>query len=92
MSENPSLLNWLSKLGIAKELNNYDIIGGITVNSVLSKIVTGYALKMTSTNTAATRINNWNNLMYQTITIQILITENKHHSDPTVEIKDFKRG
>ena len=64
MTESGSLVEWLSKLGVSKELNNNDILSGVTVNSTLKKIIPGYNLHLPNTNTASTRINNWNSVMY----------------------------
>lgn len=64
MADNGSLIDWLSKLGIAKELNNIDILSGFTVNLTLSKIIPNYTVKLQAANTASTRINNWNIVMY----------------------------
>lgn len=64
MSNNNSLEDWLNKLGINKELNNSDILGGITINAILTKIINNYTVKLSTTNTASSRINNWNIVMY----------------------------
>lgn len=64
MADNGSLIDWLSKLGIGKELNNIDILSGFTVNLTLSKIIPNYTVKLQAANTASTRINNWNIVMY----------------------------
>lgn len=63
MTDNGSLVDWLSKLGVAKELNNLDILSGLTLNLVLSKIIPNYTVKLPPANTASTRINNWNVVM-----------------------------
>ncbi len=59
-----SLEEWLNKLGVSKELNNNDILGGVTINAVLTKIITNYTVRISTTNTASARINNWNIVMY----------------------------
>ena len=64
MTESASLADWLSELGVARQLNNSDIMSGVTVNTVLTKIVPKYSHKLAGGNTAATRISNWNGLMY----------------------------
>lgn len=64
MADNGSLIDWLSKLGIGKELNNIDILSGFTVNLTLSKVISNYTVKLQAANTASTRINNWNTVMY----------------------------
>jgi hypothetical protein len=64
MTDNGSLLDWLSSLGISKELNNLDILSGTTVNATLTKIVPNYTVRLPPSNTASTRINNWNTVMY----------------------------
>ena len=64
MAQSGSLVDWLSKLGVSKELNNNDILNGVTINSTLKKIVPNYTLQISSNNTASTRINNWNLVMY----------------------------
>lgn len=64
MTDNGSLFDWLSSLGVTKELNNVDILSGMTVNATLSKIVPNYTVRLPASNTASTRINNWNTVMY----------------------------
>lgn len=65
MTENGSLLEWLNKLGITKELNNNDILSGITVNATLAKLIPNYTVHLPNANTASIRINNWNTVVYQ---------------------------
>jgi hypothetical protein len=65
MNDSTSLVDWLSKIGITRELNNSDILGGITVNAALSKVVPNYTVRLSSTNTAVNRVNNWNTIMYE---------------------------
>lgn len=60
MSEKATLIDWLEGLGLARHLNNADILAGITVNHVLAKIIDNYHVRVGETNTAATRIENWN--------------------------------
>lgn len=64
MSDSTSLVDWLTKIGVTRELNNSDILGGITVNVALSKVVPNYNVKLSATNTAVNRVNNWNTVMY----------------------------
>jgi hypothetical protein len=66
MTDSISLVDWLSKIGITRELNNSDILGGITINAALTKVVPNYNVRLSATNTAANRVNNWNTLMYKT--------------------------
>ena len=63
MTETASLADWLSEIGVVRELNNSDIMSGVTVNAVLTKINPKYSYKLAPGNTAATRISNWNGLM-----------------------------
>lgn len=56
MSEKGSLIEWLEGLGLARHLNNSDIMSGITVSAVLSKTVEGYQSRVGEANTAAMRI------------------------------------
>jgi len=65
MTDSISLVDWLSKIGITRELNNSDILGGITVNATLTKVVPNYNVRLSATNTAANRVNNWNTIMYK---------------------------
>ena len=39
MSQENSLLDWLHSLGISKELNNNDILSGITLHILLGKLL-----------------------------------------------------
>lgn len=67
MSQNSSLFDWLSSIGVTKELNNVDILSGVTVNATLAKIVPNYTVRLPTSNTASTRINNWNTVTYRYI-------------------------
>lgn len=63
MSENGSLAEWLDKIGIGKELNNSDILNGITINTTLTKIIPNYTVRLSTANTASNRITNWNTVL-----------------------------
>lgn len=64
MTEKASLIEWLEALGLAKHLNNADILTGVTVGQVITKIIDKYHVKLGESNTASTRIDNWNTLVY----------------------------
>jgi hypothetical protein len=59
-----SLVDWLVNIGLAKQLNNNDILSGNTLNLVMLKIIANHNFILNASNTAVNRINNWNNLMY----------------------------
>lgn len=61
------LLEWLSKLGLGKELSSVDILSGLAVNTAISKIVKDYTVRLSVNNTPSARINNWNTVMYATL-------------------------
>ena len=63
MTEKGSLIDWLESIGLAKHLNNADILSGVMVNQVLTKMMENYHVRLGETNTAATRIENWNTVV-----------------------------
>lgn len=63
MSQPQSLLDWLNSLHLPP-LTPASLLNGQTINSVLAVIVPNHNLTLPTTNTAATRLNNWNTLTY----------------------------
>jgi len=46
MTEKGSLIDWLEGIGLAKHLNNADILSGVMINLVLTKMMDNYHVKL----------------------------------------------
>lgn len=55
-----TLQEWLSRVGLTKELTSSDILSGLAINNVLTKIIPNYTVRLSPNTTPSARINNWN--------------------------------
>jgi hypothetical protein len=62
MSTTP-LQEWLGRLGLTKELTSNDLLSGLAVNTVLTKIISNYTVRISLNTTPSARINNWNTVL-----------------------------